>query len=542
MKDIKDILQYIYNTCEYESQIKESTNELWFRMPHEYWLVVTLSDLSCLYDENLEDNIPFSIDELDIDRIVNIKITDIQTVRIYLGEIIDDEERSIPTKPYTYIAEYINREICTKFPNSILSYITKEYCINEECYGCPEVIEYGSIFDISMDDFNIGYVQYIDNIFKSIQNIEIPSFYNINREPKDNYNIKVLPSNTKARRLGYLKLLLSMFNNVDKIPIHTIATKFESLSVQYKESLLSHKNNKGEISITKTGVSAKPYIDLAEKLGFINKITGYYTLGKEGRIYNAIINDVEVINESIFSFNSIDTPYLLELILKEDFLYISTILRLLYKETELSYCRMQTMLKSELVHQCEIYSTNKNLSFLEKHSIKSQILKIEGWKKSLTYLEHIIMPRINWLYDMNVIYINNNIFSLTAFGRLLYYNLSIWDDVNKTKVISPQWYIDNFFMKLYDIAVDCRANRFNVDLNREVLQKYIDRAFVLFKSLAPNRVTFSLLAKYVKYMLYLEHKLAIDTDDIKELFSTLEFAQYIFKYQNQYNDGYIQIR
>ena len=98
---MKDILQYIYNTCEYESQIKESTNELWFRMPHEYWLVVTLSDLSCLYDENLEDNIPFSIDELDIDRIVNIKITDIQTVRIYLGEIIDDEERSIPTKPYS---------------------------------------------------------------------------------------------------------------------------------------------------------------------------------------------------------------------------------------------------------------------------------------------------------------------------------------------------------------------------------------------------------------------------------------------------------
>ena len=202
---MKDILQYIYNTCEYESQIKESTNELWFRMPHEYWLVVTLSDLSCLYDENLEDNIPFSIDELDIDRIVNIKITDIQTVRIYLGEIIDDEERSIPTKPYTYIAEYIYREICTKFPNSILSYITKEYCSNEECYGCPEVIEYGSIFYINTHDFNISYVQCIDNIFKSIQNIGIPSFYNINREPKDNHNIKILPSNTKARRLGYLK-------------------------------------------------------------------------------------------------------------------------------------------------------------------------------------------------------------------------------------------------------------------------------------------------------------------------------------------------
>lgn len=539
---MKNILQYLYSTCGCESQIKESTNELWFRMPNEYWLVITLSDLFCLYDENLGNDIPFSIDELDIDRITNIKITDVQTIKIYSGEIIDKEDCCIPTKPYTYIAEYINREICTKFPNSILSYITKEYCINEECYGCPEVIEYGSIFDINTHDFSISYVQCIDNIYKSIQNIGIPSFYNINREPKDNHNIKILPSNTKARRLGYLKVLLSMFSNVDRIPINTIATKFESLSAQYKESLLSHKNNKGEIINTKTGVSAKPYIDLAEKLGLINKITGYYTLGKEGRIYNALINDVNVINESIFSFNSIDTPYLLELILREDFLYISTILRLLYKEREISYDRIRMVYQDELINQCTIYSINENLSFSERHSIKSQILKIKGWKKSLTYIEHIIMPRVNWLYDMNVIYINNNTFSLTSFGRLLFYNLSIWDDINKTKVISPQWYIDNFFMKLYDIAVDCRGNRFNVDFNRELLQKYIDRAFVLFKSLAPNRVTFSLLAKYVKYMLYLEHKLTIDTDDIKELFSTLEFTQYIFKYQNQYNDGYIQIR
>ena len=539
---MKDSLQYIYNNCEYESQIKESTNELWFRMPHEYWLVVTLSDLSCLYDENLEDNIPFSIDELDIDRIVNIKITDIQTVRIYLGEIIDDEERSIPTKPYTYIAEYINREICTKFPNSILSYITKEYCINEECYGCPEVIEYGSIFDINTHDFSISYVQCIDNIFKSIQNIGISSFYNINREPKDNHNIKILPSNTKARRLGYLKVLLSMFSNVDRIPINTIATKFESLSIQYKEHLLNHKNNKGEIIITKTGFSAKPYIDLAEKLGFINKITGYYTLGKEGKIFSSLFNDTDVINDNIFSFKSIDNPYLLELILKEDFLCISTILRLLYKETEMSYNRIRTVFQAELINQCTSYCINENLSFSERHSIKSQILKIKGWKKSLTYLEHIIMPRVNWLYDLGILNMNKNSFSLTSFGQRLYFNLSTWDDINRSKVVSPIWYLDNYFIKLYENSMDCSGSTFSIDSNRCLMQKYIDSAFPLFKTLAPNRVTFSQLAKYVKYNLYLHYDLLIDTDDIKELFSKSEFVQYIFRYQNQYNDGYIQKR
>lgn len=537
---MKDILQYLYSTCEYESQIKETTNELWFRMPHEYWIVVTLSDLCCLYEEDLENDIPFSIDELDIDRITKIKNTDIQKIKIYSGEIINEEEHFIPTKPHTYIAEYVNREICTVFPNSILSYTTNEYCINEECFGCPEFIEYGSIFDINIHDFDIYYIQYMNNIFKSIQNIGIPSFYNINREPKDNYNIKVLPSNTKTRRLGYLKLLLSMFNNIDKIPINTIATKLESLSIQYKGHLLNHKNSKGEIIITKTGASAKPYIDLAEKLGFINKITGYYTLGKEGKIYNSLINEMNYINDNIFSFNSMDNPYLLELILKEDFLYITTILKLLYKETEMSFDRIRTVFQTELINQCTIYSNNENLSFLEKHSIKSQIFKIKGWKKSLTYLEHIIMPRVNWLYDLGIINMNNNSFSLTSFGKRIYFNLSIWDDINRSKVVSPMWYLDNNFIKLYETSMDCSGNTFNIGSNRDLMQKYIDRAFTLFKTLAPNRVTFSQLAKYVKYKLYLHHDLLIDTDDIKELFLNFEFAQYIFKYQNQYNDGYIQ--
>lgn len=539
---MKDILQYLCSTCQYESQIKESTNELWFRMSHEYWLVVTLSDLFCLCDDDLEDDIPFSIDELDIDRITNIKNTNVQQIKIYFGEIIDEEEHFIPTKPHTYIAEYINREICQVFPQSILSYSTTEYCINEECFGCPEVIEYGSIFDISVDNFNIDYVQHIDNIFKSIQNVEIPSFYNINREPKDNYNIKVLPSNTKARRLGYLKLLLSMFDDVDKIPIHTIANKFESLSVQYKESLLNHKNNKGEIIITKTGASAKPYIDLAEKLGLINKITGYYTLGKEGKIFSSLMNETDIVNDNIFSFNSMDNPYLLELILREDFLYIATILRLLYRETEMSYNKIRTIFQTELIDQCTIYSISENLSFSERHSIKSQILKIKGWKESLTYLEHIIMPRVNWLYDLGVINMNNNSFSLTSFGEQLYFNLSIWDDINRSKVVSPIWYLDNHFIKLYESSMDCSGNTFNIDSNREIMQKYIDSAFTLFRTLAPNRVTFSQLSKYVKYKLYLHNDLLIDTDDIKELFLKLEFSQYIFKYQNQYNDGYIQKR
>ena len=251
---------------------------------------------------------------------------------------------------------------------------------------------------------------------------------------------------------------------------------------------------------------------------------------------------MNVINERIFSFNSIDTPYLLELILREDFLYISTILRLLYRETEISYDRIRMVFQTELINQCTIYSINENLSFSERHSIKSQILKIKGWKKSLTYLEHIIMPRVNWLYDLGIINMDNNSFILTTFGKRLYFNLLIWDDIHRYKAVSPIWCLDNHFIKMYDMVADSCGNKFNIDSNQDIIQKYIDRAFILFKTLAPNRVTFSQLAKYVKYKLYLNYNLLIDTEDIKELFSKIEFTKYIFKYQNQYNDGYIQKR
>lgn len=538
---MKEALQYIYSICGYESHIRVDTHELWFRMPQEYWFVISLCDLHCLADEDSEDSIPFDVDEIEKDKIANIKTTDILSINLCISESIEDE-CYIPTKPYTYIAESINKKLCIAFPNAVLSYATKEYCIYEEFLGCPEVSEYGSIFDIDVSQFTLKFVLYIDNLFTHTHSIGIPSFYNLNRKPKDNYNIRVLPSNTKVRRLGYLKLLLSMFNNVDKIPISIIASKFEFLSTQYKEYLHNYKNNKGEIIITKTGVSAKPYIDLAEKLGLINKIAGYYTLAKEGKIYNSLIKETEIIRENVFSINNVDIPYLLELILKEDFLYILTILRLIYKETRISYDKIRTIMQIELLNRCNLCSLSEDISFSGRLSIRTQILKIKEWKESLTYLEHIIMPRINWLYDMDIITMDNNSFCLTSRGRRLYCNLTIWDDIKMDKVVSPQWYIDNFFMKMYDITTDCHGEKFDIVLHRNLMQKYIDDAFKLFKTIAPNRVAFSQLAKYVKYKLYMNHNLLIDTDDIKELFSNLEFVQYIFMYQNQYNDGYIQKR
>lgn len=535
---MKNVLQHIYSVCECESYIRVDTNELWFQMPQEYWFIVALFDLGCLYNESEE--IPFYMNELDPNRLIKIEFSNIQSIRIYVGEFVDEDEGKKISKPYSYITNYVANNLCKTFPNSVMSYTTKKHCFHEEFLGCPGVKEYGSMLYVNKNSFNSDLVTHTETLFHNIQQIGVPAFYNINREPIDNHDIRILPSNTKVRRLGYLKLLLSMFSDVDKIPISIIYSKFETLCVQYKEYLQNYKNNKGEIKKTSTGVSAKPYIELAEKLGFLNKITGYYTLGKVGKVYNAITDHVNIIEENIFTLNSIDVPFFLELILMEDYLYISTILRLLYQESEISYDKIRTIFQTELLNQCCIYFAREDISFISKHSIRAQILKIKDWKKSLTYLEHIIMPRINWLYDMNIISINSNSFCLTPIGKRLYVNLTIWDDISMTKIVSPQWQINNYFIKMYDTITDCRCGIFDITTHKHLMKEYIDDAFTLFKTLAPNRVTFSQLAQYVKYMLYYNHNLLVDNADIKELFLGLEFYEYIFKFQNQYNDGYIQ--
>ena len=239
---MKNVLQHIYSVCECESYIRVDTNELWFQMPQEYWFIVALFDLGCLYNESEE--IPFYMNELDPNRLIKIEFSNIQSIRIYVGEFVDEDEGKKISKPYSYITNYVANNLCETFPNSVMSYTTKKHCFYEEFLGCPEVKEYGSMLYVNKNSFNSDLVTHTETLFHNIQQIGVPAFYNINRKPIDNHDIRILPSNTKVRRLGYLKLLLSMFSDVDKIPISIIYSKFETLCVQYKEYLQNYKNNR----------------------------------------------------------------------------------------------------------------------------------------------------------------------------------------------------------------------------------------------------------------------------------------------------------
>lgn len=537
---MEEVIKYIYFE-NFGSIVKSCDNELWFKMDY-YWVVFRLSSLSCLNINN--DEILNSIKQLTFESLLSIRKDVIESVTILSGEYIPDTEEDISMhyRPCTYITEEIFRLINIDFPCAILSSKTDFYCV-EESTMCPEVWEYGSVFIIGKDYWdNIKLYKHFTKLFEKASMIGIPLFYHTPNRPKDSYEIKVLPSNTKTRRLGYLKIILEMFKIYPKISIIHINARFEEFASNYRNFLFCYKNNKGEVIRTKTGNSAKPYIELAEQLGLIHKTVGYYTLGKDGRVYNEIRQHLTFNDQNPFMLNDFDVVFFIELLLKEDYLYLYTIITLTHKINNISYKFMQSNFQAALLEQCELYieEAKSHQPFDKIQSIKNRIHRIQNWKKPDVYMEHVLMPRLNWLYDMEFICLNADLsFYLTRKGRCLCYNLSLWNDINFRKVVSPIWFLDNFFMQIMDTTLGLQGNKFTV-VDYPTIKKYIDNSFLLFKTLAPNRVTFSQMSKFVRNMLYFKDNKLIESEDIKNIFGELDFFKYIYKYQKQYEDGYVQ--
>ncbi len=369
----------------------------------------------------------------------------------------------------------------------------------------------------------------------------IPDFYDTKKKLKDSFEVKILNSNTKNRRLGYLKIMLKMLQNNPKIPISKMNNKFEIYCQDYNHYLEQHKNKKGNVIITKTGNSANPYVELAINLGFIRKSAGVYEVGKVGKVYNILRKKIDESDTNPFIFSKFDTTFFLELLLKEDYWFLHAILEQAAINPDISYKQLKKEFKQTLLKQIKRFIEKaKDENSRKVLPLKIIERRINDWKKSEVYMEHVLMPRLNWLYDMNFIDLKDDLsFQLTEQGKRLLFNLSVWNDIELSPIVSPVAYIDNYFMKIIDFVFNLQNQKYIKDADTEFLN-CLDEGFILFKTLAPNRINFSMFANYTKQILFWNHRVKVDINDIKREFELKRLPDYIYKYQENYKDGYIQ--
>lgn len=155
-------------------------------------------------------------------------------------------------------------------------------------------------------------------------------------------------------------------------------------------------------------------------------------------------------------------------------------------------------------------------------------------------MEHILMPRLNWLYDLGLLELHKDLtFELSREGRLLFLNMAEWRDLMRSDICNPTTLLDVYYMHVAnDVFMEGQGQ---VNNNTEdALTEVLVYSFDHFKTMAPNRVTFSVYQAFAKYTLLFDKLLVVESANIKEDYLPSVADKYVFMFQHYYKDGFIQ--
>ena len=531
-------MDILYKILQRSSQSYYNEGYLFFELSH-FFIKIGVEDNLVSF---LDDASYHQIDKNFVEIIINNKI---ELISLELSDYEDIEHRE-DHDDYSSLSKEMYRLIKIlniTFSNPIDSYklyIDYDYYCGGERYFYSIKIKNNYIF-------NNEFIEFVSTNVSSNENSENPEFYknffSLNAEIPDLKNISILSTNTKVRRLGYFKLL-SAFLEKQKFTVNSINKKFELFCLPFSQDLFVNDNSKGVIKETKTGISAKPYIDTAVNLDFLIKINNIYSTGKLLKVYQ-VLNRQFSSDSNVFKLSDFDKLFFLENILINDFFYFRNLLEIIYINDQISYSEIINIYTDKLLNQLKELNTANDFDRNRKvaNNINVILKRISNWEKPEKYLEHIIMPRLNWMLDLDLIELDNkNNVAITDIGNKLFENFSIWDDINKEKVISPKSFIDLFMVHIFDHCYNNNQiiNPSDSNYTKQKIFAGIDSSFEFFKTLAPNRVTASQAINYTKYKLFFNEKIKVGFQFIKNKLEEKDQDKFIFKYQEQYADGYIQ--
>lgn len=368
--------------------------------------------------------------------------------------------------------------------------------------------------------------------------------YNYDKEAK---NINIVQSNTKARRLGYFKIIIDQFNQSNYFPknyfpraLEKIAADFEGPLVEYGK--LNFGDDKGVVRVSTAGTSIKPYLELLEEFNLLTQVNNSYILTKQCKIYfylRKYISD----EENVFILDKIDKLFFLRQILVNDPLYIWSILDIIYIGSQPIDL---TALKKDFVKYV-LDEVERNKLFSKNNLLRQQLneiqKRIKSWSKPLVYLEHIIEPRVNWLVDLGLLMTikkgRSSKYNLTCEGiNLIKVFLSVYGYTGNKQLVFPVFISKNYF-RIFNYIYDLGGS--SVDFNSHIIDGYLLDAFKIFKTEAPNRIAASQAIDYVCFKMFLEKGAIVEFDYLKDflLRTNGNFSLDWFKTEN---DGALYLR
>lgn len=547
--DLKGIIKYIIGkTTGFSSVINYGNGVIYFDFGNRD-IRFTFSPINDFIEES--DRI-ISLEELDIDHFCeNYVIQSFHIANTTTFSEEDEDEKEIYNKPYYIEMLYDVKQINKYFPDAITNYLVNTY-IYDDCgweMGCPIIGEYGYKIEIAPKYwFNIEFISHIINdLFTHHISSTIWDKYKLSLQDSITIeNVNIISSNTKSRRLGYLKYIISLFEGKrflsEQIMLNLVEKDIDKLQLE----LMTYKNSKGLVQRKNLKTSLFPYIEIALSMQLIQIVNNGYELTKLGVVYERLLRWPEIKNnyatENSFDLNLIDKSLFLETILNNDYIYIYTILEYAYTINHPSYVHLKQIFQTRIINNIDkIIETNDLIRDKSLRKLKEIKKRVQAWTKADVYMEHVLMPRLNWLYDLDILVLKNDLsFEITPHGEILMRILASFNDYTHSFNIAPQKFFEYKFMQLID-DVFISGSTIDKQQTRIFMPQYIELCFSMFKTLAPNRVTYSIMVAFVKRLFLVTKHLIVEEITIKE-FLLENPDKYIFKYQKYYQDGYVQLK
>lgn len=383
--------------------------------------------------------------------------------------------------------------------------------------------------------------------------------------------MEYLSLHTKVRRLGYLKLIIQQYYNNDYLPFNSFNKYFERIAgdklIQKQLDdyyFLFRKDKKGIIENLGTGVSSEPYIKLAEDLSLITRNNNSYILTKFGKVYKVILErynkekskfkfieqqrinnpinlfESEDKNSNLFVLNTLDKFIFLKLFIEKDFVYMFSILNVIHEQRQIylfndkiKYEYIKKNIDQEIFFNLKKIQNSPIININSKNKVISIENKLLNRKLKIRSYESVIEPRISWLLDLNLLDGSKHIkdiLALTEAGESFVKHAK--------KIIDITSFIENDYVRVFSEMFNF-IPKHEKDPEKKI-EKYLDYAFVNFKTLAPNRINASQAITYISIMCFMRDGFIVEYKDVKNYIFTIDGNGYTIDWFPSENDGSIK--
>jgi len=229
--------------------------------------------------------------------------------------------------------------------------------------------------------------------------------------------------------------------------------------------------------------------------------------------------------------------------LTSDALYLWTLLDIIGTNT-LTERGIREKFQDCVLDELNIQIGSNCLSSREKRNALTVAKRIRSWEKADIYLEHITLPRLNWLLDLDLLdteCFQQRLIKLTDSGRKLLLTLTRFYQFTSEKSTVINFILEKSYFRIVDFIYDLGCTNLSGS-DTDAIEQYILESFLYFKTAAPNSIAASQAIFYSCYKSLLERHCIVEVENMKKLLLGQHFPAYGLDWYKRENDGSLQRR